>query len=144
MMGILAQTIDRQFYLRSMHQQFSRSDPHIWQEILLGLAIVGGIVALAWVAWYVQSWSGQKTQAGPMSLYRNVLGRMDLPPGDLWRLWRLAKVVHMPHPTAVLISAELYDEAVKEYGTTTGWLGSRRSAAAQFAGIRARLFTGAS
>jgi len=141
MNGVLAQTIDRKLYLRSMHEQFSTANPHIWWEILLGVAIVGGIVGLVWFAWYCQRWHVDRAELRPMSLYRQVLARIGLPAGDLWRLKRLARVVGMSHPTAALISPGLYDEAVERYCASRGLFGSRKGAAAHFAAIRARLFT---
>jgi hypothetical protein len=137
---ILAQTIDRKLYLRSMHEQFSNSDPHIWWEILLGLTIVGGIVALVWVAWFWQRWHSDRAELRPLSLYRQVLAKTGLSAGELWRLKRLAMVVRMPNPTAALISPGLYDEAVEQYCSSRGLFGSRRGAAGQFAAIRTRLF----
>jgi len=140
MNAILAQTIDRQFYLRSMHEQFSNANPRIWWEIALGVAIVGGIVALVWVAWFWQRWHSDRAELRPLSLYRQVLAKTGLSAGETWRLRRLAMVVRMSQPTAALISPELYDEAVQQYCASRGLLGSRKGAASQFAAIRIRLF----
>jgi len=140
MIRILAQTIDREVYLRSMHQQFSKANPHLWWEILLGVVLVGGLVGVAWMAWACQRWRSRRVEAKPMELYRHVLAGIGLPPGDRWRLWRLARVVRMAQPTAALISEQMYDEAVAQYCAGRGLLGSRQGAAAQFAAIRAQLF----
>lgn len=140
MSPLLAQTIDRQVYLKSMHQQFSSPNPNIWWEILLGVAILGGLVALAWVAWLWQRRRGEPTEVRPLALYRQVLAKAGLTAGEVWRLKSLAGIVRMPHPTAALISPELYDEAVEKYCASRGLFGSRRSAATQFAAIRIRLF----
>lgn len=142
MIRILAQTIDRQLYLRSMHKQFSTADPNLWREILLGVTIVGGVIALAWAVWFWQRWRRERGEIKPLTLYRHVLARIGLSAGEGWRLRRLAKAIRLPHPTALLISVELYDEAVQRYCAGKGWLGSRKSAAAQFAAIRTRLFGG--
>lgn len=140
MNGMLAQTVDRQVYLRSMHQQFSTANPDVWWEILLGVGIVGGIVALIWVAWFWQRSRVDRTEARPMALYRQVLARIGLSTGDVWRLKRLARAIGLPNPTAALISPELYDEAVERYCAGRGLFGSRRGAAARFKVIRVQLF----
>jgi hypothetical protein len=140
MSPILAQAIDRQVYLRSMHERFSNSNPNIWWEILLGVAILGGIVALVWVAWLWQRRRAEPAEARPLALYRQVLAQTGLSAGEVWRLKRLATIVRMPQPTAALISPELYDQAVEQYCASRGIFGSRRGAANQFAAIRARIF----
>lgn len=138
---LLTEGIDRAHYLRSMHQHFSTTRANLWHEILLGLALVMGLLVIAWVAWRWQLWRGEQDEMSPAALFRYTLARLRLPPGDAWRLWRLAKTVKLPHPTAMLISPELYDEAVSRYCAGSGLLGSRKYAAPQFAAIRERLFS---
>lgn len=141
MIRLLAQAIDRDDYLRSMKHRFSVPNPHVWHEILLAVGILAGLVGMLWIVWRWQRWRSGHGEMGPVDLYRHVLTRLDLPVGDLWRLWRLARVVRLPHPTAVLINATLFDEAVAQYCAGHGWLGPRSRAATQFATIRKRLFT---
>lgn len=138
---ILAQAVDRDTYLKSMHQQFSNSNPHMWWELLLGVGVLAGIVGVLWVAWFWQRSHGDQVELRPMALYRQVLGRLGLPASDVWRLKRLARVVGIPQPTAVLISSELYDEAVDKYCASRGPFGARTGARAAYADIRSRLFT---
>lgn len=142
MLVLLTEGIDRAVYLRSMHQRFSTPNPNLWRDILLGVTIVGGLLAVAWAAWL---WQRRRSELGEMNaaaLYRHLLTRLRLPAGDAWRLWWLARTLRTPHPAAMLISPELYDEAVSRYCAGSGLLGSRKRAAPQFAAIRARLFGG--
>lgn len=140
MIYVLAQDIDRQVYLRSMHEQFARSNPKIWWELLLGLVIVLGLLGIVYLSGVWQRWRQAPPEARPFALYRQVLARLNLTPGQMWRLWRLAKAAKIPHPTALLISIGAYDEAVAAYCAGRGALGSRARLAPQFAEIRRRLF----
>ena len=71
-----------------------------------------------------------------MSLYLRLQSKLGLPMLDRWRLWRVACTLNIEHPTALLISEKLYDEAVQRYRRSPGRVGT----AAQLASIRARLF----
>ena len=138
----LAEGINRSYYLRSLHQHFSPPNPNLWIEILPGAVLIASLLVAAWLAWRWQRWRGEQGEMSPAALYRYTLARLHLSAGDVWWLWRLAKTVRIPHPTALLISPELYDEAVKRFCESSGLLGSRKRAESQFTAIRARLFTG--
>ncbi|GMV98113.1 MAG: hypothetical protein HRF43_01940 [Phycisphaerae bacterium] len=140
MRTLLAQRIDRDLYLRSMHQQFANPNPDLWWQILVGVLLVGGVVGLVLLFGF---WQRRKKCAGataPLGLYRHVLLHLGLPAGDVWRMWRLAKALHVAHPAALLISPALFDRAVAGYCAGHGWLGSRSRYKPAFAAIRKRLF----
>ncbi|MBI4579830.1 MAG: hypothetical protein HY718_09020 [Planctomycetes bacterium] len=133
--GTLAQTGSwREERLQAMHRQFRDSDPQVYMRLVVAVlsivAIFGIIRLLAWM---------QRRRLGavkpqPLSLYMRVQAQLKLPLLDRWRLWRMAKALRIEHPTAMLISPVLYDEAVQRYGQ------GRAGTQARLANIRLRLF----
>lgn len=107
---------------------------------MLILAILGCLLASLFLLTRWQQRRGQSPGLQPLVLYRRVLRKLGLPLADRWRLWWLARVLRVSHPTALLISAPLYDEAVQRYCASTGWLGHRQRAAPRLVAIRRRLF----
>lgn len=136
----LAQQIDPKVYLRSMHQQFANPNPHLWWEILLGVTLVAGVFILVMLSGVWERWRSHRGEMAPLGLYHRILAGIGLPYSDRFRLWRMAKATRVPHPTALLLSAELYDETVKKYCASRGLMGSRIRSAPAFATIRRHLF----
>ncbi|GMU21438.1 MAG: hypothetical protein AMXMBFR13_15310 [Phycisphaerae bacterium] len=126
--------------LRSMQQRFSVPVPDIWFQILLGLVILGGLLGLVWTMGLLQRRRSEPAQLQPAALYRRAVRCLNLPLTDAWRLWRLARITRMPHPTSILLSPVLFDTAVQNYCATRGWLRSRAGAEPHFAILRRKLF----
>ena len=75
-----------------------------------------------------------------MGLYLRVQRQLGLSLSDRWRLWRLARAIGIEHPTALLISVSMYDDAVRRYCAGQGWFRSRAPRVSHFTAIRKRLF----
>lgn len=141
MIWILAQTASREDYLRSMRTQFSQPKTDIWWQVLLGIGLIGGLIVLVWL---IGAWQRRTRRAGemaPLKLYRRVLKGIGLSISDSWRMWRLAKTARITHPSALLLSSELFDEAVASFCSGSGWFGGRSRQAPAFAAIRKQLFS---
>ena len=123
-----------------MRDKFTEAEPGVGWNLIYVLALLACLLAIAWLFNRWQQRRANSQVLEPMSLYLRVQRKLGLSPLDQWRLWRLAKVSRAEHPAALLISARMYDEAVRQYCSARGRLGDRSGAAPHFASIRSRLF----
>ena len=138
---MLAQvSLSREQKLQSMQERFSREDPGAGMSIMMLLMTAALIFGVIWLLHRLQQRRREHRDCSAHTLYRRVLRQLDLPMLDRWRLWRLARVIGLEHPSAMLISPKVYDAACHRYCKTSGTLGSRTAAAAPLAAIRQRLF----
>lgn len=140
MIMMLAQALGRKEQLRAMQQRFSEPDPSAGWHFLFIIILVIWLVALAWI---INRWQQRrKTPAmlQPMALFGTVLRKLGLSFLERWRLRQVARAASLEHPTALLISPQVYDEAVQTYFSGQGWLGSRSGEAEPLRAIRRRLF----
>ncbi len=113
---------------------FRDGGPYPQWKIMVVLGLLVCAVALTWLCERLQHRRATGQQPRPLSLFRSVMGRLRLPLGDRWRLWRLARAVNLDHPVTLLVSPVLFDRAVEQYA------GDVAGQAAAFAPIRRRLF----
>ena len=111
---------------------FSRSDPTILHQIALVLMLLGLGLFAGWVFLQVQRRRAAPVQDNPAALFSHMQRKLGLSMLERWQLWRLAKGVKLRHPTALLISPPLFDEAVQKYAGKAG--------AGELGRIRAKLF----
>lgn len=138
---ILADISDRRAEpIRHMQERFSKADPEAVTQMLAVLVMLAGVFGLVYVLLRIQRRKSRPRQAQPMSLYLRTQRKLGLSLADCWWLWRLAATLRIAHPTALLISFRMFDEAVQEYCRGHGWLGDRTMAAPRFSAIRQRLF----
>lgn len=141
MMTLILASLERHDRLRSVQDRFAESDPHVFQKVMMVVALVSAILALIWLMGRVQRRRIQQiVTPQPFGLFFRVQAKLALPWLDRWRLWRLARVLRTREPTALLISPVLFDEAVKLYCEGHSLLGRRLGKAACYAVIRQRLF----
>jgi hypothetical protein len=135
---LLAQTARRES-LTHAQEWFTRDNPLIIKQIA-GVFIVVGMVIL--LVWLLTKWQSRLQARGcnPMRLYLKMQARLGLSWSDRWRLWRLARRLKLEHPTAVLISAPLFDEAVSRYRQEGGRAANNSATVKALAAVRARLF----
>lgn len=137
MIEILAQVADaRSDRLRFMQEHFKEPDPQAPVSMLVAILAVLAVFVVMKLLQRLQNRRQDEASVRPMALYLRVQSRMGLPLIDRWRLWRLAKATDVANPTALLISASLFDQAVQKY--TGGRPGSSRGA--PLTAIRHRLF----
>jgi hypothetical protein len=117
---------------------FSRQDPTVPQEIALVVALLGAGLFLGWVLMQWQARRGGPSRQHPMGLYLRLLRKLGLGLLDRLRMWRLARAQKIEHPTALLISRQLFDEVVARYLRQP--LPAKTPPHPAFAAIRARLF----
>lgn len=142
---ILAQSsATRMERIRSMSDWFNENQSQAGSSVLLRIVLF--LMSLACIFFFIYMVSQidrRRREPGkpqPMALFFHVLSELDLPFLDRWRLWRVVKSLAIEHPTALLISEKLYDQAVDHYCKNSHWLFNRRSARQRFACIRKRLF----
>lgn len=131
---------EERLYIEHIQDRFTQGNPEAVWQIALAAVVLIGILALTWVLGRVQQRRQQPKNPKPMEFFRRVQRRLRLSPADRFRLWRLARVTGVEHPTALLISPQFYDEAVAAYCATHGAFGSRAPSAPAYAALRARLF----
>jgi len=137
---LAVETLDRQATLRAMRDRFNQPDPDAGRKLVLVLGMLACLLALVWLVHRFQQRRARVATLQPMGLYLRVQSKLGLSLLDRWRLWQLAQVLRIEHPTALLISARMYDEVVKEYCGGQGWLGSRARFATHFTSLRHQLF----
>jgi hypothetical protein len=120
-----------------VQQRFVHNDSETGHQILLFALMVVCIIALMWMIARIQQARSRPARAQPMNLYLRLQRRLHLPLWTRFRLWRLARQLNIEHPAALLISEQLFDEAVERYR-----ISGRASTSTQtaFAGVRAQLF----
>ncbi len=123
-----------------MQDRFTRTDPGAWWNLMLVLALLGCLLGVAYLLNRCQQRRAGREGIQPMGLFLRVQRQLGLSLRDRWRLWRLAGVLNIEHPTALLISARLYDETVKHYCAGRGWFKVSVRTVHHFASIRRRLF----
>jgi hypothetical protein len=116
-LSLLAQTARRDSLIHAQ-EYFTRENPVILKQIATVVMVVGVVILLVWV---LAKWQSRpRGGCSPMRLYLRMQGRLGLPWSYRWRLWRLARLLKLEHPTAVLISPVLFDEAVARYRQEAG------------------------
>ena len=75
-----------------------------------------------------------------MVLLFKAQGKLGLGLIGRFRLWQLVRVQKIPHPTSLLISPQLYDQAAEAYCGSRGWFGARTRAESGFAALREEIF----
>ncbi len=127
--------------LRGAQERFTTADPEVGWQIATVAGLLAGVLALGWLATYLQR-RRQLTYgaANPMGLCLRLATDLGLSFTERWRLWQMARALALPDPAVVLISAAHYDAAVETYCAGRGRLGPRSRLAPQFAEIRGRLF----
>lgn len=141
MMLLLAQTAaERAGRLRSLQDRFAEPAPGVGSRILLFFLLLLAAVIVVWLAAYFQRRRVQGIRPQPMALFVRVQRRLGLPFWSRWRMKRLAQIVGIDQPTALLISPGLFDQAVEQYCAGRGLLGSRTGTAVEFARIREQIF----
>lgn len=133
MIELLAQVAIRKRSLTAAHKWFSRSDPEAVEQIIIFLIFVGAGLFVGWILLQWQLRRAEPAKQQPMLLFRKLQRRLGLSLLERWRLWRLAATLKLPHPAALLISAQTFDGAVQKY---TG----KRARSHIFDRIRAKLF----
>jgi hypothetical protein len=135
---MLAQTSSQGRGLDAAHEWFGRSDPTVLKQIVAVLGLIALGILIAWLVSQLQlHLKAPRTRSRPMRLFLRMQSRLGLPMLDRWRLWRLARTMDLRHPTALLISSALFDEAVTKYRSSPA---RRRVSAASFTVLRSRLF----
>lgn len=127
-------------WYESMHRRFLQGEPDMMEGIVTAVLSIGLLALVTWLLYRWQSRRQQPPPIQPMSLFKRVLSRLDLSVPERWLLRRLARASGIPHPTALLISARLYDSAVERYCAAGEMAFARAGKAATFAAIRRRLF----
>jgi hypothetical protein len=127
-------------WYQSAHERFVSGEPEMMKGILTSVMVIVLIVGSAWLLYRWQRRGQRPTPAQPMALYRRVVNKLGFSLVDRWLLWRLARDCAIDHPTALLLSARLYDGAVERYCAGNGLFFARAGKAITFASIRRRLF----
>lgn len=141
--SLLAQVerpITKDDWYQSIHHRFLFGEPDAYKGIFTSLLVIALIIGLSYILYRWQKRRQQPAPAQPMGLYRRVLAKLGLSFFERWLLRRLAKAYAIEHPTALLISARLYDRAVEQYCARAGFLLAHIGKATTFAMIRRRLF----
>ena len=141
MIHILAQTArlpEQQF--KHLQDRFSESDPTVPIRIVIVICLLVIAVFLVWLLAHLQQRRQLPSRPQPMRMYLRLQRKLRLPLVDTIRMWHLATVVEVEHPTVLLISPTLFDDAAERFCKTSGFLGSRADAAGALAAIRKRLF----
>jgi hypothetical protein len=100
--------------LQNAHRWFSRSDPTIMITVVtvIGLICLGMLIAAMWQR--IREWRMEPARRQPMALFRRLQRQLGLRWMDRWRLWRLARRLQLPHPSALLISELYFDQCVEK------------------------------
>ncbi len=109
---VLAQQMmqDKSEILRGMGSRFEQPDPNLYWKIPLVMLLFTGAIFLTWFLYRLQRRrQGVDQSPQPMRLYLRAMRELGLPGPDLWYLYRLAKRLSLPHPTALLVSVQYYD-----------------------------------
>lgn len=143
MMSLLAQftTLNKKEAFQQFSRQFQETDPLLGVKtlVVLALLVIAGI--LVYVLMRLQRrGDSEQAKSRPMRLFVGSLVRMKMPLLDIVRLWRLVRRLRIAHPTALLISAVLYDDAVRRYCTDGRGRLLRRRSHGRLLAVRAALF----
>lgn len=109
---VLAQQVmqDKSEILRGMGSRFEQPDPNLYWKIPLVILLFTAAILLTWFLYRLQRRrQGLDQSPQPIRLYLRAMRELGLPGPDLWYLYRLAKRLSLPHPTALLVSAQYYD-----------------------------------
>jgi hypothetical protein len=127
-----------------MGESFSREDPNgglsIVIRILCMLISLACIFALIYMINRIQRRRANPGKARPFAVFWRMQAGLGLGLLDRFRLWRLARHIDLDQPTALLISENLFDQAVAAYTQKSYLFASRGGIAASFATLRHRLF----
>lgn len=123
-----------------MRQGFTALDPNTLRDLILALLMIGSLLVLAWMLHRKQLRDEAANGINPMALFIRMMTRLGLPVVDRVRMWHLARVLRIPHPTALLISTTLFRKACEDYCATRGWMGPRARAVAHLNAIARQLF----
>jgi hypothetical protein len=139
--SLLAQHVaPRTERIRGIHTRFADADPNATWHVTLVIIMLVALILLVWMVYRIQRRRGESKEQSPMGLFWKVLARLGLPMWDRIRLWHVAHVLQIRHPTALLISAGQFDEAARRYLRGPGMIRMRTGAAQQFAAVREELF----
>ncbi len=101
--------------LRQMGSRFEAPDPGIWWKIPVVLCLFAATLFLVWMLYKLQRRRQEReVTPQPRRLFLRAMREIGLPAPDAWQLWRLAKRVRLPHPTAMLVSARYFDRIVDQ------------------------------
>lgn len=108
--------LDKTRMFQEMHLRFVKPEAGIsWKvPLVLGLLLVALILAMV-LARMERRRVLTYHKPKPMRLYLRCLRGLQIGWWDIWHMWRLARRLQVDHPTALLISAPLYDNAVERY-----------------------------
>jgi hypothetical protein len=142
---ILAQlNTSRAERLRSMGESFSKDDPGgglgILIRILCMLICLACIFGLVYMISRIQRRRANPHQARPFAVFWRMQAGLGLGILDRLRLWRLARHINLDQPTALLISEQLFDQAVATYSRKPSRFASQGGIATSFAAVRHQLF----
>lgn len=143
MMYLLAQftTLNKKEAFQQFSRQFQETDPLLWVKTVAVLVLL--TIAVILVCVLVRLQRRGDTEQGkprPMRLFLSSLIRMKVPLLDIVQLWCLTRRLRIAHPTALLISAVLFDDAVNRYCTDSHGRILRRRSHGRLSAMRATLF----
>ena len=138
---VLAQeSFSRVEYLRSLERRFSQSEPDIGVKILVIVAVFVGTVLLFALLNRLQKRKSDPNIERPFRLFLKTMKCLRIPWRDRWRLWRVARALRLEHPTALLISPQAYDAALRDLARKPGLFGARPATRQALADLRLRIF----
>jgi len=142
MILVQMQSMDSNRMFHEMSSRFKQGDPGVWWKIPAVLSMLAIAILLVLVLLYLEKRRRkQRTRPRPLMLFCHSLRTIGFSWMDIWRLWRLARALGIGQPTAMLISAEIFDGAMKEYCGTREGRGSRCQN--QLVAIRRQIFANA-
>jgi len=135
---ILAQSLTRSpEHFKAVQQRFVHSQPEIFSNVLLFFLAAGVLVLVMWLYARVQQAHSRPIRAHPMGLYLHLMRQLHISLWARYCLWSLARKLKIEQPAALLISSDLFDDAVLRYrkaaNVSTG-------TQATLAAVRAQLF----
>ena len=103
---------DKIAIFRQMGSRFEETDPNLHWKIPVVILLFMLAILLAWILYALQSRrQGTDQSPRPLRLYFRAMRELGIAGPDIWQLWRLAKRLHLKHPTALLISPQYFDQA---------------------------------
>ena len=141
MNDLLAQTLNRKQYFDAMHHRFANQDPLAIKKLLIVLGLLAIAMTLAWILYRLQKRQHEPAKPQPVRLFFRAMRQLRLGLLDRCRIWHVAHRLRIEHPTALLISAPLFDQAVTRYCQIQSSLFLNAPTPTQFNAIRHRLFT---